>query len=77
MTASIRVGELRIHVWRAAEPDAPVAIAAHGITGNGLSWARVAELLDGRVTLLAPDLRGRAGSRHAPGPYGIRCPCTR
>ncbi|TMM35477.1 MAG: alpha/beta hydrolase [Actinobacteria bacterium] len=71
MTESIRVGELLVRVWRAAEPDAPVAIAAHGITANGLSWARVAQLLDGRVTLLAPDLRGRAGSRDAAGPYGI------
>jgi pimeloyl-ACP methyl ester carboxylesterase len=71
MTESIRVGDLLVHVWRAAEPDAPVAIAAHGITANGLSWARVAQLLDQRVTLLAPDLRGRAGSRTAPGPYGI------
>ena len=71
MTATMQVGDLRVHAWRAAEPDAPVAIAAHGITGNGLSWARVAEMLDGRVTLLAPDLRGRAGSREAPPPYGI------
>ena len=76
MTGSVRVesthvGDLLVHVWRAAAPDAPVAIAAHGITANGLSWGRVAELLDGRVTLLAPDLRGRAGSRAAPGPYGI------
>src|SRR6266536_3191393 len=71
MRESIRVGDLLVHVWRGTEPDAPVAIAAHGITANGLSWARVADLLDGRVTLIAPDLRGRAGSRDAPGPYGI------
>jgi pimeloyl-ACP methyl ester carboxylesterase len=71
MTESIAVGDLTVRVWRAAEPDAPVAIAAHGITANGLSWARVAQLLDRRVTLIAPDLRGRAGSRQAPGPYGI------
>jgi pimeloyl-ACP methyl ester carboxylesterase len=48
-----------------------VVVAAHGITANGLSWAQVARSLDGRVTLVAPDLRGRAGSRDAPGPYGI------
>jgi len=71
MTESMRVGDHLVHIWRAAEPDAPVAIAAHGITANGLSWGRVAELLDRRATLLAPDLRGRAGSRDAPGPYGI------
>jgi pimeloyl-ACP methyl ester carboxylesterase len=31
----------------------------------------VAEHLGGAVTLLAPDLRGRAGSRALPGPYGL------
>ena len=68
---SIHVGDLLVHVWRGAQPDAPVAIAAHGITANGLSWARIADLLDGDVTLVAPDLRGRAGSAAAPGPYGL------
>lgn len=68
---TMQAGGLEVHVWRAAEPDAPVAVAAHGITANGLSWARVAEMLDGRVTLIAPDLRGRAGSRDLPEPYGI------
>ncbi|HEV7898449.1 MAG TPA: alpha/beta hydrolase [Planosporangium sp.] len=72
-----RIGDLLVHVWPAATAaeisgtDAPVVVAAHGITANGLSWARVAQLLEGRVTLVAPDLRGRAGSRDAPGPYGI------
>jgi pimeloyl-ACP methyl ester carboxylesterase len=67
----VHVGDLLVHVWRGAQPDAPVAIAAHGITANGLSWARVADLLHGEVTLVAPDLRGRAGSAGAPGPYGL------
>jgi pimeloyl-ACP methyl ester carboxylesterase len=68
---SSRMGDLLVHVWPATKPDAPVVVAAHGITANGLSWATVARALDGRVTLVAPDLRGRAGSRDAPGPYGI------
>ena len=59
---------LEVHEWP-GEP--PVVVAAHGITGNGLSWAAVAEALAGQVTLLAPDLRGRAGSRDVPGPYGL------
>ncbi|HET8659362.1 MAG TPA: alpha/beta fold hydrolase [Micromonosporaceae bacterium] len=69
---SVRVNDLLVHVWPAAQAGGPVAVAAHGITANGLAWARVAQLLDRRVTLVAPDLRGRAGSRAAPGPYGIR-----
>jgi pimeloyl-ACP methyl ester carboxylesterase len=49
----------------------PTVLAVHGITANALSWAPVAEALAGRVRLVAPDLRGRAGSRSLPGPYGL------
>ncbi|MEU9758669.1 alpha/beta hydrolase [Streptomyces sp. NPDC047985] len=64
-------GELAVLRWPAREPDAPVVVALHGITSNALSWAAVARLLDGRATLIAPDLRGRAASCGLPGPYGI------
>ncbi|MCX5412896.1 alpha/beta fold hydrolase [Streptomyces sp. NBC_00059] len=64
-------GELAALRWPAREPGAPVVVALHGITANALSWGAVARLLDGRVTLVAPDLRGRAGSSGLPGPYGI------
>ncbi|MEU8505122.1 alpha/beta hydrolase [Streptomyces brevispora] len=64
-------GELAAVRWPAADPDAPVVVALHGITANALSWGPVARLLAGRVTLIAPDLRGRAGSSGLPGPYGI------
>ncbi|NED13556.1 alpha/beta hydrolase [Streptomyces sp. SID9124] len=67
----VRGGSLAALRWPAADPDAPVVVALHGITSNALSWAAVARLLAGRVTLVAPDLRGRAGSAHLPGPYGI------
>jgi pimeloyl-ACP methyl ester carboxylesterase len=71
-------GHLAIHdlTVGTAGPDAPVVLAAHGITANGLSWQRVAEEVDRRhgsgvVRFLAPDLRGRGDSRSAPGPYGL------
>ncbi|ROQ69310.1 pimeloyl-ACP methyl ester carboxylesterase [Streptomyces sp. 840.1] len=64
-------GELAAVRWPAAGPDAPVVVALHGITANALSWGTVARQLAGRVTLVAPDLRGRAGSSGLPGPYGI------
>ncbi|MFD5785915.1 alpha/beta fold hydrolase [Streptomyces sp. NPDC127037] len=67
----VRGGSLAALRWPAADPDAPVVVALHGITSNALSWAAVARLLAGRVTLVAPDLRGRAGSAQLPGPYGI------
>jgi pimeloyl-ACP methyl ester carboxylesterase len=56
--------------------DVPTVLLVHGITANGLSFQRVAEeLVDrygpGRLRILAPDLRGRASSAGAPGPYGL------
>lgn len=71
-------GSLAIHDLTVGEarPEAPVVLAVHGITANGLSWQRVADEVDrrhgpGSVRFLAPDLRGRAASRSAPGPYGL------
>jgi pimeloyl-ACP methyl ester carboxylesterase len=61
-------GHLRVCRWPGR---GPVVLAAHGITANALAWTRVAEELDGRVELVAPDLRGRAGSAGLPGPYGM------
>lgn len=71
-------GSLDIHDLSVGNPgpQAPVVLAVHGITANGLSWLCVAEELfrrrgPGSVRFLAPDLRGRADSRSAPGPYGL------
>ncbi len=69
-------GRLSVPRWPADRPDAPVVVALHGITANGLSWARVADHLAGRVTLLAPDLRGRGRSGTLPGPFGIDAHCA-
>lgn len=64
-------GELAVLRWPADRPDAPTVLGLHGITTNALSWARVAHHLAGRVTLVAPDLRGRAGSSGIEGPFGV------
>lgn len=64
-------GALRVGRWGSNEADAPVAIAAHGITGNHLSWQAVARALGDDVSLVAPDLRGRARSAGLPGPFGM------
>ncbi len=72
------VGSVAIHdlTVGAAADDAPVVLAVHGITANGLSWRAVADEVDrrhgpGAVRFLAPDLRGRAASAGAGGPYGL------
>jgi pimeloyl-ACP methyl ester carboxylesterase len=49
-------------------------LAAHGITANALMWQPLADELARRrpeVRFLAPDLRGRAGSRDLDGPCGL------
>ena len=71
LTVPVRGGDLAILRWPADTPEAPVVVLVHGITGNGMAWARVAASLAGECTLLAPDLRGRALSAGLPGPYGI------
>ena len=49
---------------------APV-IAIHGLTASFLSYAGVAEMLNGRRPLFALDLRGRGDSDKPEGPYGM------
>jgi len=62
-------GALRVGRWTASDPQAPVVLAAHGVTGNHLSWQRLAAL--DRCTLVAPDLRGRGRSGGVAGPAGL------
>src|SRR6266511_4748428 len=45
--------------------------AIHGLTASFLSDAGVAEQLNGRRPLFAPDLRGRGDSDKPEGPYGM------
>jgi lipase len=47
-------------------------VALHGITASGMSFVGVAEKLQGRVPLLALDLRGRGDTdKPAQGPFGF------
>jgi len=65
----VRGGDLTVGRWGGGEE---IVIAAHGITGNHIAWAAVAEALEGDVTLVAPDLRGRGRSNALLGPFGTR-----
>jgi pimeloyl-ACP methyl ester carboxylesterase len=71
LAVPVRGGDLAVLHWPADTPGAPVVVLVHGITGNGLSWARVAGALGHDVEVFAPDLRGRAGSAGLPGPWGM------
>jgi len=64
-------GELAVLRWAADTANAPTVLLVHGITGNSLAWAAVADEVAGRATLIAVDLRGRARSRDIVGPWGI------
>jgi pimeloyl-ACP methyl ester carboxylesterase len=61
-------GDLEVHEWGSG-PDAVVAL--HGITANAMSFAPLARALGDGFRVLAPDLRGRAGSRAVAGDAGL------
>ena len=77
MTAISRIdvpvsgGSLAAYRFGDGDPDAPLVLAAHGITANSRSWGPVARELGGRAQLVAVDLRGRGESRSLPGPFGM------
>ena len=59
-----------LQIWEWGPADGPVVVALHGITAHGRSFRALAERLpDHRV--LAPDLRGRGGSRDVTGPFSM------
>ena len=64
-------GDLSALYWSADAPGSPIAVLVHGITANAMAWAPVAAALAGGFEVVAPDLRGRAGSADLPGPYGL------
>jgi pimeloyl-ACP methyl ester carboxylesterase len=70
-TFDVPVAGGSMHVGRWGDGDR-VVVAAHGITGNHLSWQGVARALGPDVSIVAPDLRGRGASTKLPAPFGMR-----
>ena len=68
MQVPVRGGDLTVGRWGSGDQ---VVVAAHGVTANHASFHALADALGEDVTLLAPDLRGRAGSRGLGAPYGM------
>jgi pimeloyl-ACP methyl ester carboxylesterase len=67
----VRGGDLAVLRWPPVPTGAETILLVHGITANALAWSGVVEAVDGQVDVIAPDLRGRAGSRDITGPWGI------
>lgn len=63
-------GELHVGVWEPTEGPTATVLAIHGVTSSHLAWPFVVERLPG-VRVIAPDLRGRGGSRDVQGPAGM------
>lgn len=59
-----------LQVWEWGPPDGPVVVALHGITAHGRSFRGLASALPGH-RVIAPDLRGRGGSRDITGPFSM------
>ena len=56
---------MRLHVEHLGDPDGRPVVCLHGLTGYGLRFRRLGELLPGR-RLIAPDLRGHGASGREP-----------
>lgn len=62
-------GLLAAGIWN--EGAGRPVLAFHGISASHVSWRAVARALGPDRTFLAPDLRGRGGSRGLIGPFGM------
>lgn len=61
-------GDLAVGRWGTGDD---VIVAAHGVTATHAQFHALADQLDDRFTLVAPDLRGRGRSGEVSGPYGM------
>ncbi len=68
--ADVAVEGGSLATFRLGSGATPV-LAVHGISASSRNWVPVARALEGRATLVAPDLRGRGASNGLPAPYGI------
>lgn len=70
LEAPVRGGLLHAGRWSPEDGAGATVLAVHGVTASHRSWNSVAAAAPD-LDILAPDLRGRGGSRGLPGPAGL------
>ncbi|MET0865648.1 MAG: alpha/beta hydrolase [Nakamurella sp.] len=82
ISVPVRGGELRVGIWEPAGTPTngakapadgatvPTVIAVHGVTSSHRAFLALAGTLT-EFRVVAPDLRGRGGSRELAGPFGM------
>jgi pimeloyl-ACP methyl ester carboxylesterase len=59
-----------VHFYRTGRGDKPPLVLAHGLTDNGLCWARTASVLEASFDVVMVDARNHGQSGH--GPAGLK-----
>ncbi|HEY9074956.1 MAG TPA: alpha/beta hydrolase [Anaerolineaceae bacterium] len=68
----VQANGIRIHYYRSTPPaGGPTLLLLHGLTGNGMTWVRVAHALRAQYDLVMPDARGHGLSDKPPSGYAV------
>jgi len=70
--AYVQANGIRIHYYRSTPPaGGPTLLFCHGLTGNGMTWVRVADALREKYDLVMPDARGHGLSEKTLSGYTV------
>lgn len=70
ITCPVAGGDLTVAVWEPESKPLGTILLIHGITASHMSWQLIAAEFP-KHRIIAPDLRGRGGSRNLPSPFGM------
>ncbi|MDJ0335295.1 alpha/beta hydrolase [Salinibacterium sp. G-O1] len=70
ITCPVTGGDLTAAIWEPESSPLGTILLIHGITASHMSWPLIAAAFP-QHRVIAPDLRGRGGSRSLPSPFGM------